>query len=284
MTKNNYDHNVIDDFGNEWEQYDQSSVNSKELERQFSEYFKVFSWNKKITNGVGADFGCGTGRWANFVANKVNFLICIDASTKAVSVAKKNLVDKKNCYVVQGMIDGLPILDDSLDFAYSLGVLHHMPDTERAIKSCVSKLKPGAPLLLYLYYAFDNRPFWYLLIWKCTDIVRKFISKLPFYLKKFLTNFIAIFVYFPLARLSFFLEKIGVNISNIPLSEYRKKSFYTMRTDSLDRFGTRLEQRFTKENIEKMMKNSELENISFSNTAPYWCVVGYKKNEYNLPD
>ena len=99
------------------------------------------------------------------------------------NVAKKNLVDKKNCYVVQGMIDGLPILDNSLDFAYSLGVLHHLPDTDQAIKSCVSKLKSGAPLLIYLYYAFDNRPFWYSLIWKCADIIRKVISKLPFFLK-----------------------------------------------------------------------------------------------------
>ena len=30
MAKNNFDHNVIDDFGNEWESYDQSSVDSKE--------------------------------------------------------------------------------------------------------------------------------------------------------------------------------------------------------------------------------------------------------------
>jgi len=277
MSKNNFDHNVIDDFGDEWEHYDQSSVDLKELEKQFSEYFKIFPWNKNITDGIGVDFGCGTGRWANFVADKTNLLLCIDASSKAVGVAKKNLVDKKNCYVVQGMIDALPILDNSLDFAYSLGVLHHLPDTERAIKSCARKLKSGAPFLMYLYYAFDNRPFWYSLIWKCTNMIRKVISKLPFFLKYFLTNIIAMIIYFPLARVSFFLEKKGVNISNIPLSEYREKSFYTMRTDSLDRFGTRLEQRFTKDHIERMMKNSELENICFSDTAPYWCVVGYKK-------
>ena len=50
-----------------------------------------------------------------------------------------------------------------------------------------------------------------------------------------------------------------------------------MRTDSLDRFGTRLEQRFTKKHIERMMKNADLDNIRFSNTPPYWCAVGYKK-------
>ena len=278
MSRNNFDHNVIDDFGNEWENYDQLSVDQKELEKQFLDYFKIFSWNENITNGIGVDFGCGTGRWAKFVAERVNFLVCIDASNKAVSIAKRNVADKKNCYVIQGMIDTLPISDNSLDFAYSLGVLHHLPDTEQAIKSCVSKLKPGAPFLIYLYYAFDNRPYWYFSIWKCTDIMRKIVSKLPFFLKYFLTNVIAVIVYFPLARLSFFLEKFGADVSDIPLSEYRKKSFYTMRTDSLDRFGTRLEQRFTKECIENMMNNSGLENICFSDITPYWCAVGYKKN------
>jgi len=279
MAKNNFDHNVIDDFGNEWESYDQSSVDSKELEKQFSDYFKIFSWQDNITNGIGVDFGCGTGRWAKFVAEKVNCLICIDASSKATNVAKRNLIDKKNCYVIQCMIDKLPILDNSLDFAYSLGVLHHLPDTGGAMKSCADKLKSGAPFLIYLYYAFDNRPFWYFLIWKCTDIIRKIVSKSPFFLKYFLTNIIAIVIYFPLARISFYLEKIGIDVSNIPLSEYRKKSFYTMRTDSLDRFGSRLEQRFTKIHIERMMENAGLENIFFSDIAPYWCVVGYKKNE-----
>ena len=50
-----------------------------------------------------------------------------------------------------------------------------------------------------------------------------------------------------------------------------------MRTDALDRFGTKLEHRFTKKEILSMMEISGLENISFDeNHAPYWCAVGYK--------
>ena len=50
-----------------------------------------------------------------------------------------------------------------------------------------------------------------------------------------------------------------------------------MKTDSRDRFGTPLEQRFSKEEIKLMMIDSGLEQISFSDNAPYWCAVGYKK-------
>lgn len=274
--KKNFNDDVIKDFGNEWEAYDQSMLDHRELRKQFLSYFKLFPWSENVIQGVGADFGCGTGRWANFVAEKAGFLFCLDASNKAISVAKKNLLNKKNCYLLQGRIDSLPILDNSLDFAYSLGVLHHLPETANAIDKCVRKLKSGAPFLIYLYYAFDNRPKWYFLIWKCSDLVRSVISKLPFYIKYFISNVIALIIYLPLARLSFLLEKMKFNVSHIPLSEYKTKSFYTMRTDSLDRFGTRLEHRFTQKQIQIMMESAGLIDIKFSDSAPYWCAIGIK--------
>ena len=68
-----------------------------------------------------------------------------------------------------------------------------------------------------------------------------------------------------------------LNPSNIPLSDYRKKPFYQMRNDALDRFGTRLEQRFSKRKIEIMLFETGFEHIKFSNKTPYWCCVAYKK-------
>ena len=47
-----------------------------------------------------------------------------------------------------------------------------------------------------------------------------------------------------------------------------------MKTDALDRFGTRLEQRFTKSQIEHMMLDAGLERIEIS--EPYWCAILYK--------
>ena len=82
-------------------------------------------------------------------------------------------------------------------------------------------------------------------------------------------------VYFPLARTSKILERSGMNVENFPLSQYRNNSFYTMRTDALDRFGTRLERRFTKAEMKEMMERSGLENIKFSETS-FWTAVGYK--------
>ena len=88
---------------------------------------------------------------------------------------------------------------------------------------------------------------------------------------------IAVSIYFPLAKLSWAVEKIGLSSKNIPLSIYKNLSFYLMRTDALDRFGTRLEQRFSRKEIEEMMIISGLENIEFSNSMPFWCAIGYRK-------
>ena len=74
-----------------------------------------------------------------------------DASAEALSVARHNLGELKNCDFHCASVNNMPIDDSSLDFGYSLGVLHHVPDTTAAIRSCVQKLKMGAPFLVYLY-------------------------------------------------------------------------------------------------------------------------------------
>jgi hypothetical protein len=69
---------------------------------------------------------------------------------------------------------------------------------------------------------------------------------------------------------------MGLKVDNWVLSSYSTTSFYTMRTDSRDRFGTPLEQRFTRAEIEAMMRDCGLNHILFSEHLPFWCAVGTK--------
>ena len=274
--KKNIDNKTVDGFGDEWERFDQSLLSDNEHTLMFQAYFSIFPWDLLQIDSEGFDLGCGSGRWAKLVAPKVGKLHCIDPSS-AIEIARKNLENHSNCIIHKCDIDSMKIRDGSMDFGYSLGVLHHIPDTQLALNSCVKKLKPGAPFLLNLYYSFDNRPFWFRYIWRLSNILRIGISRLPFKLRYLVSQIIAIFAYYPMARISKFLEALKVNVSNIPLSSYRHNSFYTMRTDALDRFGTRLEQRFSKKEIHKMMNTAGLININFSNQTPYWCAVGIRK-------
>jgi len=108
------------------------------------------------------------------------------------------------------------------------------------------------------------------------DLMRRVVSRFPYPFKYIVSQIIAAAIYFPLARFALILEGLSVSVSNMPLSIYRKHSFYTMRTDALDRFSTRLEHRFTKGQIEEMLSSAGLGDISFGETPPYWCAIGYK--------
>lgn len=272
----NFHKKTIDSFGGQWSEFDQSRMPLKEARKIFNKYFSIFPWKKLPRNAEGFDMGCGSGRWARFVAPKVSILNCIDPS-KSINVAKVNLKNFKNINFHKALLNNVNLFESSQDFGYSLGVLHHVPNTQAAIKSCVRLLKPGSPLLIYLYYSFDNRSKLYFLIWKFSNILRKLISTLPEKIKTLITDFIAILIYFPLAKISKILDKLNINTREIPLSFYKDKSFYTMRTDSRDRFGTMLENRFSKIEIKKMMENAGLNKIKFSKSSPFWCVIGFKK-------
>jgi ubiquinone/menaquinone biosynthesis C-methylase UbiE len=266
---------VVESFGQEWGKFNQSEVSLAELQAIFDAYFAIFPWGQLPPAATGFDLGCGSGRWARFVAPRVGRLHCMDASSAALEVARQNLATYDNCDFHCASVDLIPLPESSADFGYSLGVLHHVPDTQQGIAECVRKLKPGAPFLVYLYYAFDNRPWWFRVLWRTSDLFRRLISRLPFALKSPLCDLLALVVYWPLARTSKILQELGMDISHLPLAAYRDRAFYSMRTDALDRFGTRLEKRFTRNQIQAMMEAAGLDGITFGD-GPYWCAVGYR--------
>lgn len=272
----NIDKATVEGFGDEWQQFDQSKLEEHEASAIFDGYFSLFPWESLTPDAEGFDLGCGSGRWARFVAPRVGRLHCIDASSKALAVAKTNLALLGGCEFHLADVGNLPLDPESMDFGYSLGVLHHVPDTQRGIDAAAALLKPGAPFLIYLYYAFDDRPAWFKGLWRASDLLRRAIAILPFKMKVVLTTMIAAFLYLPLARLGFLMEKLGARVDSLPLSFYRRRSFYVMRTDALDRFGTRVERRFSRDEIDTMMHKAGFVDVSFSELEPYWCAVGVK--------
>ena len=134
----NQDKNTVEGFGDEWSRFDQSDLPEDEQKLLFDEYFSVFPWENISKESVGFDLGCGSGRWAKSVAPKVKKLICIDPSS-ALDIAKKNLSNFDNCEFQSTTVDDISIDKNSMDFGYSLGVLHHVPNTEMGIKQCVEK-------------------------------------------------------------------------------------------------------------------------------------------------
>ncbi|MEO1231502.1 MAG: class I SAM-dependent methyltransferase [Myxococcota bacterium] len=273
----NRDPETIDGFGDEWSRFDQADLDPDERLKYFQDYFRIFPWETLPEGARGFDLGCGSGRWAQLVAPRVGHLSCLDPASAALEVAKTNLIESSNVSFHLAGVDSMPLDDDSQDFGYSLGVLHHVPDTAAALASCVRKLKPGAPFLVYLYYALDNRPVWFRWVWRSSDRVRRYVAALSPGPRQWTTDLIAASVYYPLARGARWAQRLGIPTQSWPLGYYSEASFYTMRTDARDRFGTQLEQRFTRLEIEKMMTEAGLAEVRFSESAPFWCAVGFRR-------
>lgn len=263
---------VIEGFGDEWARFDQTGVTNEERAAAFEAYFEVFPWDELREDATGFDLGCGSGRWAAQVAPRVGTLHCVDPSD-AIDVARRNLANHDNVVFHQRTAASLPFEPGSMDFGYTLGVLHHVADTEGALKAAVQALKPGAPLLVYLYYAFDNRPRWFRALWRASDVMRRVISRQPNAVRHVICDGLAGGIYYPLARGAAVAEHFNINVDHWPLAAYRHRSFYAMRTDSLDRFGTRLEKRYTKDEMEALLRDAGLTDIRFCSSV-FWCAVG----------
>ena len=271
----NINKTVVSDFGNEWLKF--NNFSDKSIKAAAEEYFDIIDDTIVNKNTYVLDIGCGTGRWTKYLSSKAAFIEAIDPSD-AIFAADKLLTNIENVRLSKASIETLPFPDQTFDFAMSIGVLHHIPNTQQALNDCVKKVKKGGYFYVYLYYNLDRRRFVFKTLFALSDFARNIISRLPSKLKRFICDVLAVIVYLPLISLSKFLYLIHLKklAEKIPLSPYRNKSFFIIRNDALDRFGTRLEQRFSKAEIEQMMRNSGLINISVSSGVPYYHAIGQK--------
>lgn len=273
----NIDTETVESFGEEWSAF--HTFNEEEIFNAGDNYFDLVPTSLLNKSTKVLDVGCGTGRWSYYVAGKVSFVECIDPS-KAVLAAARLLKNKSNIRISQASVDNIPFADNAFDLVFSLGVLHHVPDTKEAIKKCVQKVKHNGHILLYLYYNLENRGILFKTLFHLSNSIRWIVSKLPAILKKAVCNLLAVIFYLPFVTVAKLLLAAGVServVSKIPLSWYADKSFHIIRNDSLDRFGTPLEQRFSKQQIREMLEYAGCANIEFADNAPFWRVIAQKK-------
>jgi ubiquinone/menaquinone biosynthesis C-methylase UbiE len=202
----NIDKQVVDEFGAEWLKFYEH--NDDLVQKGGQEYFDILNDNIVNSNTYALDMGCGTGRWTKYLLPKVGFMEAVDPSG-AIFAADKLLGDISNVRLSQASIETLPFADESFDFVMSIGVLHHIPDTRKALNDCVKKVKKGGYFFVYLYYNLDRRGPVYKALFKLSSLVRQVVSRLPGKIKHFVCDVLAILFYMPFILAGRFIKFLG---------------------------------------------------------------------------
>ncbi len=253
---------VQDSFGAEWRQYGQILPEHRD---EFTSLFDVVALDSLRGLRV-CDLGCGSGRWARFVASHCRELILVDFSD-AIFVARRNLAGA-NALFFLGDVTALPFRRDFADFAWSIGVLHHLPTPALEAVRLLAAYAPR--LLIYLYYALDNRPWHYRALFRGVDAVRRRLSRLEDpTVRRLVARLIAAGVYKPLVGIGHLLETAGRG-HLVPLYEtYRGKSLRRIEQDAYDRFFTSIEQRVSRREIVEAL-SPLFARLRLSEHPPYW--------------
>lgn len=250
-----------DSFGHEWSQY---SAILPEHAAEFSAYFDLVD-RDSLADAIVCDLGCGMGRWSYFLRDRCRALVLVDFS-EAIFAARRNLSGAHACFFM-GDVTALPFADDFADFAFSLGVLHHL---NRPCLDEVRRLRRAAPrLLVYLYYALDNRPAHFRVLLRVVDVARRLLSRVRS--ESFRTVFAAIVaytVYKPLILLGRALRPLGLS-RLVPLSEYYEGlGGARIQQDVYDRFFTPIEQRVSRTEIAGL--RDTFGEVRISEGLPFW--------------
>lgn len=249
-------------FGEEWKAHPQVRPEHKlELEA----YFDLLSMDDLKGQRV-ADLGCGMGRWSYFLAQHCREVVLVDYS-ESIFVARRNLRHADNAIFVMADVLDLPFRDDAFDFVLCVGVLHHLPTDARAAVRDLRRLAPRH--LVYLYYALDNRPAYFRWLLAVVTAVRMLLSRLKSPRARVAVSWLlAVVIYAPIAQLGRVLLPLGVDRFVPMVDSYAGKSVSRLRQEAYDRFFTRIEQRFTRQQIEALADSSGL--LRVSDHHPYW--------------
>jgi len=249
-------------FGQEWEAFPEILPDH---EGEFRAYFDLIDVDSLGEARV-CDLGCGNGRWSHFLRHRCRELVLVDFS-EAIFVARDNLRGCTNAIFVMGDLTQLPFRADFADLVICLGVLHHLPvpalDVVRDLGRYTRRL------LVYLYYALDNRPIHYRLLLKGITAVRRVTSEVHSpRLRSVITWGGTLVIYSPLVAVGSALRRVGM-AHLVPLHEvYHGKRLGRMRQDVYDRFFTRIEQRFSRQQLLTLL--DAFQEVRISPGLPYW--------------
>jgi SAM-dependent methyltransferase len=241
-------------FGYEWTHFNRWNDSG---EVSFRDYFETADLASLAGRRV-LDAGCGMGRHARQMAAHARHVVAVDFS-RAIEQAALNTrgVGRVDC--VQADLLQLPFPDGTFDFVYSLGVLHHLGNTETALRALVSQLKPGGRLRIYLYW---KRHGGVGALLHVVNAVRPVTTRLPFWLLRWLCWTLSVVLWLGVILPYRALERAGVRgMEQWPLFVYTRYPFRIIYNDQFDRFSAPLEKRYDAADVAALLESAGLRQV-----------------------
>ena len=257
-------------FGYQWTRFSEMAI---DFRANFLNYIAPLD-ESFFRDKVGLDMGCGFGRHIYNAAMFGAEMIGVDLS-EAIESTRANTKDLPNVHLVQADVYHLPIRAGVLDFAYSIGVLHHLPDPEEGFRRLLPLVKPGGSVFVWVYSKSRSA------LNACLEAVRVITTRLPPRVQKGISLSAAVIDYgafvgpYKIARS---LPVAGRAVARLPLRRlqlYAQYPFQVVYADWFDRLAAPIRFYYDGEDMEGWLSRAQLTHRTISPTGLFgWRAYG----------
>ncbi len=164
----------VENFSFEWRKFSKIQLDKFNHSTQSEDTFmQDTGFTREALSGkLILDAGIGAGRFAEVVTRWGGEVVGVDLSY-AVDAAYDNIGERRNLHIIQADILHLPFREGIFDYVFSIGVLHHTPDTKRAFTALIPLLKTNGEIAIWVYAKYYEN------IQKISTMLRAFTTRMP---------------------------------------------------------------------------------------------------------
>ena len=256
-------------FGYQWTEFSEMAI---DFRQNFLQYIHPID-ETFFPGKMGLDLGCGFGRHIYHAAKFGAEMIGVDLS-EAIESTRANTKQLPNVHLIQADVYHLPIKDGVLDFAYSIGVLHHLPDPEAGFRALVPLVKPGGSVFVWVYSKKRR------LLNFCLESIRVVTTRLPKRVQKGLSLVSALADYTVIApyKVATSLPAVGPVLQKLPLPRLRLYAAYPFQViyaDWFDRYAAPIRFYYDDQDMKGWLTRASLSRQTISPTGLFgWRAYG----------
>jgi len=255
LSKPDVKQQTADSFAYEWERF---GALREQWRKNFADYMQPHT-PESFAGRLVLDVGTGSGRHAFHAAEQRAHVVAVDLG-RSIDVARANL--PQEVMTVQADAEDLPFAPKAFDFVMSIGVLHHLPDPQRALERIVPLAAPGGHVHVYLYWVPEHA--WHATVLRMVSAVRRLTVRLPHHVLHALcvplAASLALVVVWPYRALRQ-IPRLRAVAESFPLKTYADYSFGVLVNDQFDRFSAPLERRYARSEVVAMLERAGLTDV-----------------------